>query len=56
MAYKITDECLSCGVCADECPAGAINECEDKYCIDPDQCTECGTCAEVCPVDAVTQG
>jgi len=36
VAFKITDDCLSCGVCADECPDGAINEYEDKYCIDPD--------------------
>ncbi|MBQ4065180.1 MAG: 4Fe-4S binding protein, partial [Clostridia bacterium] len=26
MAYKITDECISCGACADECPVSCISE------------------------------
>jgi len=56
MAYKITDECISCGVCTDECPASAISEGDSKYKIDADECTDCGSCAEVCPVDAAVQG
>lgn len=52
MAYFITDDCISCGLCADECPVEAISEGEDKYVIDPELCTECGNCAEVCPVEA----
>ena len=35
MAYVINDECISCGVCADECPVEAISEGDDKYVIDP---------------------
>ncbi|MEW5767677.1 MAG: 4Fe-4S binding protein [bacterium] len=53
MAYKITDECVLCGVCMDVCPAGAIKEGEEKYSIDPEACTDCGSCAEVCPSDAI---
>ena len=49
MAYKITDECLACGSCAEECPVGAIKEGSVKYEIDPDICISCGSCAEVCP-------
>ena len=30
MAYKITDECLACGACVDECPNEAISE-DDRY-------------------------
>ena len=56
MAYKITDECISCGACAAECPVEAISEGSDKYVIDPDTCIDCGNCADVCPVGAPTEG
>ena len=49
MAYVISDDCIACGTCIDECPVGAISE-GDKYSINPDACTECGTCADVCPL------
>jgi len=58
VAYKITDECISCGACESECKNNAISEGEEFYGIDPDKCTECvgwfesPKCAEVCPVDA----
>ncbi|MFA5451537.1 MAG: 4Fe-4S binding protein, partial [Dehalococcoidales bacterium] len=26
MAYKITDDCISCGACETECPNNAISE------------------------------
>jgi len=57
MAYKITDECISCGACEAECPNEAISEGETIYVIDPDKCTECAgsyessKCVEVCPID-----
>ena len=53
VAYKITDECVSCGSCEPECPVEAISEGEDKYVIDPAKCTDCGSCVEVCPSDAI---
>ena len=58
MAYKINDECISCGACEPECPNGAISEGETIYVIDPSKCTECvgaydaSKCVEICPVDA----
>lgn len=52
MSYMISDECISCGACAVECPAECISEGETKYQIDSDLCIECGNCREVCPVDA----
>jgi len=57
MAYKITEECISCGACEPECPNQAIAEGESIYVINPDRCTECvgahqsSKCVEVCPVD-----
>ena len=55
MAYVITDECVSCGTCAGECPVEAINEGDGKFEIDADTCVECGTCAGVCPVEAIVE-
>ena len=52
MAYKISDDCISCRTCAAECPVGARSEGDGKYVIDPDKCIECGACAGVCPVEA----
>ncbi len=52
MAYKISDDCISCGACEAECPVNAISAGDTKYVIDPEKCTECGCCAEVCPVSA----
>ena len=51
MAYKITDECIACGACKDECPVEAISE-GDIYVIDAEACIDCGACAGACPVDA----
>ena len=53
MAYKISDECISCGSCAAECPAGAISEGASKYEIDPEVCLDCGSCADACPTGAI---
>ena len=48
MAYVITDECVSCGTCAGECPSEAISEGADHFEINADACVDCGTCADVC--------
>mgnify|MGYP003317431200 CR=1 FL=1 len=52
MTYKITDDCVACGSCAEACPVGAISEGDGKYVINPDACLGCGTCADTCPVGA----
>ena len=55
MAYKISDDCISCGACEAECPVRAISEGDGKYEIHPDVCIECGACADTCPVGAPAQ-
>lgn len=55
MPYRITEECVACGTCAEECPSGAIEEGEDQYVINREICTECGTCMEVCPTEAIIE-
>ncbi len=54
MAHKISDECISCGACASECPVEAISEGDNKYVIDAEKCTDCASCVEVCPVEAIS--
>ena len=55
MAFVITDECLSCGACAAQCPAEAIDMGDLHYEIDADKCLECGACAAQCPAEAIVQ-
>ncbi len=58
MAYKISEDCISCGACEPECKNEAIKEGDSVYVVDPEKCTECvgfydsPKCVEVCPVDA----
>lgn len=56
MAYKISDECISCGACAGGCPVEAISEGDGKFVIDADKCVDCGACAGGCPVEAIAEG
>ena len=63
MAVKITDICISCGSCIDECPTSAIVDDadnptgEDAYYVYADKCIECvgfndePACASACPTD-----
>ena len=52
MAYTISDDCIMCGACVEDCPVEAISEGDGKYVIDADACIDCGACAGSCPVDA----
>ncbi len=54
MGHFISEECVACGACAEECPADVIEKGE-PYVIDEDKCTDCGSCSEVCPVEAIAR-
>jgi len=54
MAYKISNECVSCGACAPNCPVEAISQGDSQYEIDAGKCVDCGSCAEVCPMNAIS--
>ena len=53
MARVISDECVSCGTCIDECPVEAISEGDTTYVIDADACVDCGACEDACPTGAI---
>lgn len=42
------DECVGCGVCAENCAHHAITV-ENTACIDSTKCMGCGRCIEMCP-------
>ena len=53
MPWVNKEMCIGCGVCVDECYAGAISMNEAIAFIDEDNCIRCGVCHDVCPEDAV---
>jgi len=54
IGYHITDDCIACGACKDECIIGSISE-GTPYKIDNRNCLECGRCVSFCPVNAIKE-
>ena len=44
--------CVHCGVCVENCPAGALTKENGKVVFHPEKCVSCDTCIHVCPNDA----
>ena len=54
MAYKITEGCTGCTVCAKLCPVFAVaGERGEMHVINEKRCVECGVCARACPKEVV---
>ncbi|MDD2735503.1 MAG: 4Fe-4S binding protein [Desulfuromonadaceae bacterium] len=53
MNYQITEECISCGACYQECKINAIKNDATPYAIDQEICVACGACQFICDFGAI---
>lgn len=50
---EVSDDCISCGFCAERCPKDAITLKKGKIILNTDKCILCETCAISCPTNAI---
>ena len=53
--YFITDKCVGCETCYNECPHQAIDNSALPLKINQDWCSHCGHCYEICPSGAIVK-
>ena len=49
------DLCIGCGLCAQNCPKGAIYIAWGQAEIDHNRCNSCGFCIDICPQGAIAE-
>ncbi len=54
--FYVTEACVSCGMCAENCPDGTIKMHEGKPVWTEKSCTHCAACINRCPVSAIQYG
>jgi dissimilatory sulfite reductase (desulfoviridin) alpha/beta subunit len=50
------NECISCGLCEETCPQGAISLVDGRPVIDLSKCSNDGKCISVCPTTSIRAG
>jgi len=52
--YRVTDQCIGCTLCAQQCPVNAIAlRPYEKHEIDVAKCTRCDVCRRICPSQCI---
>ena len=54
--FYVTEACISCGMCAENCPDGIIKMHDGKPTWTAKSCTKCAACINRCPVSAIQYG
>lgn len=54
MAVQISDDCIGCSACVNECPQDALTIEDGHATVDEAACVECGMCVDACPASAIS--
>lgn len=52
-SYRVTDDCIGCGLCTKVCPAGCIKLVDQRAVHSLEGCQACMACVHVCPRKAI---